>query len=180
MNRESKISNILEGLHIDESSETTFVPMFGYKLISNMGDLKRDTLVYCESIDKTHKTVTFVKQNDKSYKIIIPIKFAENIFAYASGLTKNKTYTTKVEIAYCPVESARDMEWPEKFIIKYTKNKWGNDWIVFPKGTKFTFIGQSQSGDEFEVEGQYVPISDVEFLNNGEFEDYLDIFKLPL
>ena len=181
MNRVNNINAILEGL--DSRNTITegvpmFTPRYGCKLSTDFGDQKKGTLYYCSEVNNTNKTVSFTRQDSKSYVITLPIKVAEKIFTTVSGLEENRSYTSKVDIEYTPVEYTEDWDWTEKFITKYTKTINGEEWIVFPKGTKFTYKGQDMSGDYFTVDGQEVVISDIELLNDGKFKEFSDIFKM--
>lgn len=157
----------------------SFAKYYGFALSRDLGDVKAGELFYCSDVDKN--TVTFTKQSDKSYTIKLPTSFAKLVFRDASLLERGKTYTLKIDIPYTPLEYVGDMEWKEEFVNKYTKKFKGESWIVFPKGTKFKYVGEDMSGDYFIVDGEEIPMSDVTMLGyeiGKDIKGYNDIFKM--
>lgn len=169
----SKQDLILEGLRPSNVNEAgmIFRPYYGARLTKDFGDSKKGTLFYCQSINQATKTVKLARQDNKSYVLELPISVAQSIFSEVSGLERGKTYTLDIDFNYSALEYIQDMNWPEKFVKKYTKGK--N--LVFPKGTKFKFIGADMAGDNFEVDGVWVPISNIDDIPNAN--DTCDIFK---
>lgn len=168
----SKADLILEGLRPNSVNEAgmVFKPYYGARLTKDFGDCKKGTLFYCQSVNQTTKTVKLYKQDDKGYVIELPVSVAQSIFTEVSGLERGKTYTLDIDFVYSALEYIQDIDWPEKFVKKYTKGK--N--LVFPKGTKFKFMGADMAGDNFEVDGQWVPISNIDDIPNAN--DTCDIF----
>lgn len=153
--------------NIDEGF--TFRERYGVRLKKDLV-IKKDTLFYCVSINKSSKTVKLCKQDDKNYVIELPISDAQTMFIDVSGLESGKTYTLDVDFKYATVEDA-ELYWDEAFVKKYTKG----DWVVFPKGTKMKYISGSQSGDDFIFDNNIVTISNVDDIPNAE--EISDIFK---
>lgn len=166
----NKIGSILEGLHINEGSKFKFRLNYGCELKVNLGNLKAGTKFYC--MDIINNRVKFVLQDDRTYEIILPLSFAENIFTNVGGVDNNKVGTLKTDFPYMPVEYCLSFSWSDKFIKKYTKKYKGEDYIYFPKGTKFKYLGADKSGDEFMVDGEYVGIS--EYGDDKEISDYFN------
>lgn len=75
-------------------------------------------------------------------------------------LKKGKVYTLKKDCPYMSVKDAEDFYYyPEEWIKgKYTKKHKGEDWIVFPKGTKLKYIFSDDLGPFFKIDGTDIPI----------------------
>lgn len=172
-----KMDLVLEGLKDSKINEgMSFAKYYGFALIKDLGDVKSGELFYCTDTDKN--TVTLAKQKDKSYIIKLPISFAKLVFRDSNMLERGKTYALKIDLPYQPVEYMDFLS--DKFIKKFTKKFKGEDWIVFPKGTKFKYNGADMSGDYFDVDGEEVSIVSVEDFGydlGKEIEGYSDIFK---
>lgn len=175
------INAILEGLNsksIDEGAKFKPREGFGCTFSKDFGDIKAGTKLYCDSIK--NGVVTLVMQKDRSQKIMLPLAFAEQALMNVSMLEQGKTYTLKIDVPYMQVEYAKDLDWSDGFIRKYTKKFKGEDWVVFPKGTKFKYTGDDKSGDEFLVDGENVEISDVSLIGDEigkSINNFSEIFK---
>lgn len=167
----SRTDLILEGLrpksNINEAT-IVFRPYYGARLTKDFGDCKKGTLFYCQSVNQGTKTVKLYRQDNKGYIIELPISVAQTMFSEVSGLERGNTYTLDIDFKYMAVEYLDGWDWPDKFIKKYTKK----DYIVFPKGTKFKYVGSDMSGDIFTVDNVVVPISNVDDVTkSGEICD---------
>lgn len=170
----NKADLILEGLRPNSINEgkVAFKKYWGVRLEKDFGGLKKGTLFYCNDVDTTNNLVRLAMQNKESYTLILPISFAQSIFGEVSGLEKGKTYTLDIEFKYEPIEVVEDwFDINPAFIKKYTKK----DWLVFPKGTKFKYLGADMSGDIFSVDGVTIPISNVDDIPKAK--EVSDIFK---
>lgn len=174
MSNENRV--IIEGFLKDErvNEGMSFARYYGFALIKDLGDVKSGELFYCTDTDKN--TVTLAKQKDKSYTIKLPTSFAKLVFRDANMLERGRTYTLKVDFPYEPIYPGYedDVFWSKEFIKKYTKKYKGEDWIVFPKGTKFRYEYEDKSGDFFDVDGEDVSIADIDDFGG----EYKNIFKM--
>lgn len=145
-----------------------FTENYGVKLAKDFGELRKGELFYVEK--NTNKTVHLVKQDDESYHLELPVPVAKDIFTNVSGLSNGYTYRLAVDFPYMPIEYVEDIDWSKDFIMKHSHN----NWIVFKKGLEVKYIGPTQGGDWFIIDGVGVEISSVDDIDG--VEDICDLF----
>ena len=148
--------------------EIKFVENYGVKLAKDFGDLKKGELFYVNKTDD--RLIQLVKQDDKSYNLKLPIPVAKDIFTNVSGLSNGCTYCLVMDFPYMPVEYAEDTNWSKEFITKHSQD----NWIVFKKGIEVKYVGPTQGGDWFIIDGVGVEISNVDDIDG--IEDVGDLF----
>lgn len=145
-----------------------FIKNYGVKLAKDFGDLKKGELFYVEKAD--YRLIQLVKQNDRSYSLKLPISVARDIFTNVSGLSNSYNYRLVMDFPYAPIRYAEYANWPKEFIQKHSQN----DWIVFKKGLEVKYVGPTQGGDLFIIDGVSMEINNVD--NIDGIEDVSDLF----
>ena len=136
-----------------------FKEWFGVKLAKDFNDLEKGELFYVNKINGD--IVDFVKQDDRKYHLCIPVSLANELFVNVCGLVNNEKYCLAEDYEYITVEVAKDFL-SGTFIVKHSRD----NMIVFEKGTEIEYIGQTQGGDMFSLDGELIEICDEEAIMN--------------